>query len=74
MFVNKFYMIKVLFRDENVACVFDFGMLECCSLQFYKKNSKSVIKLSKATKVIKILYLLRNADVSKFFCSISMSS
>ena len=75
MFANQ-----VLFRYGNVAGVFIgiFGMPECCSLHFNRKITNSVMKLSnsepKATKIIKILDLFRNADMSKKFCQISMFS
>ena len=60
--------------DENIASAFvSFSvMLECCSLYFHQKKAKCFIKLSnsglqKASKIIKILYFLSNADVSNKF-------
>ena len=57
--------------DENIAsAVISFSeMLECCSLYFHQKKANCVIKLAnsglqKASKIIKILYFLRNANVS----------
>ena len=45
-------------------------MLECCSLHFREKKYHEIVKFwtAKATKIIRFLYLLRNADVSKKFC------
>ena len=63
-----------MFADENVASTFiSFSeMLECCSLYFHQKIANCVIKrsnsgLQKASKIIKIPYLLSNADVSNKF-------
>ena len=47
-------------------------MLECCSLLFTRKIAESFMKRSifwaaKATKIIKILDLFKNADISKIF-------
>ena len=60
MFVNH-----TLFRYVNVASIFIciFGMLECCSLHFNRKNgqiSQETVNFSaaKATKIITILDLL----------------
>ena len=60
--------------DENiVSAVISFSeMLECCSLYFHQKIANCVIKLpnsglQKASKIIRILYFLSNADVSSKF-------
>ena len=65
--------------DADLASAFiSFSqMMECCLLYFHQKIPDCVIKLSnsglqKASKVIKILYCLSNADVrnkfAKFQC------
>ena len=63
-----------LFHYENVGSIFIwlFGMLECCSLHFNRKNSQisqETVKFwaAKAIKIIKILDLFGNAGSSKFF-------
>ena len=68
------FVSQVLFRYENFASIFIwlFGRLACCALHFNRKIAKSLKKLSntglqKTTKIIKILDLFRNADVSKLF-------
>ena len=66
MFVNQ-----VLFRHENVTSDFFllFGMLEYCSLHFYRKIAKSLTKQSNSgLQIIKISDLFESADVIQIFC------
>ena len=68
------FVSRVLSPHENVAGVlFLFlDMLECCPLHFRQKNSQLCHKIvkfwaAKSTKIIKILYFLSNAGISKKF-------
>ena len=63
----------------KTVLVFLFDFLECCNVVHYIliKNSqifheKVKFWAAKATKIIKILDLITNADISKIFCLISM--
>ena len=70
MFVNQ-----VLFRYKNVASVFylTFWNARMLFITFSSKNSRifhEKVKFwaAKATKIIEILDLFKNAHISKFFC------
>ena len=72
MFVNR-----ILFRYENVACFFLTFLNSEMFITFLKENSEmchQIVKFwaAKATKIMRTLYLFRNADFSKKFAKTSM--